>query len=165
MKEDEIYIATKNWFKKKNFFSLAGQPPNGCDSIPSIEIKDFYNFDKGSKGSYKPDLVFANKNYLILVECKPLDNINDEIKLNEIDSSENRKKLLYKEILNRRLFERKNLEESFLDFDTIKKKLRYCLAHSGKPRRMEKVFSLVVSSLHGEGNIIQPTNLSYNVLF
>ena len=40
MREDEIYVATKNWFQKKGFIALAGQPPNGCDNIPVIEIKN-----------------------------------------------------------------------------------------------------------------------------
>jgi len=165
MKEDEVYIATKKWFIKKKFIPIAGQPPNGCDNIPSIEIKDPYNKNKGSKGSYKPDLVFVNSDYLILVECKPNDNLNDEIKLIEIDLDDERKKLLYLEILNRQLFQKKKLEVAFLDLNTMKKKLRYCLAHNGKARKMEKVFSLIITSHEGDGQIIQPLNLFYSISF
>ena len=53
MNEDQIYLSTKSWFRKNGYLVLAGQPPSGSDSIPVVEIKDFSNLYKGSKGSYK----------------------------------------------------------------------------------------------------------------
>ena len=163
MREDEVYVATKNWFKKNGFIALAGQPPNGCDNIPTIEIKDLANTSKGSKGSFKPDLVFANNNYLILVECKPLDDSDDENKLLEVDSNRDRQKLLFEELSQRGIFERRALNKSFPDLATIGEKLRYCLAHNGAPRVMDKVFSLKVVSMRGDGEITEARNPQYNI--
>lgn len=163
MREDEVYVATKNWFKKNGFIALAGQPPNGCDNIPTIEIKDLANTLKGSKGSFKPDLVIANKNYLILVECKPLDDRNDEIKLLEVDSSKDRQRLLFEEISQRGIFERRGLEDAFPNLATAEKKIRYCLSHGGESREMEKVFTLKILSIRGDGEITRAKNPQYNI--
>ena len=165
MREDEVYVATKNWFKKKGFIALAGQPPNGCDNIPTIEIKDLTNISKGSKGSFKPDLVFASNDYLILVECKPLDDKEDENKLLEVDSSKDRQMLLLEEISQRGIFERRGLTDAFPDLASIQKKLRYCLAHNGETREMDKVFTLRVLSIGGDGEITKAKNSKYNISF
>ena len=84
MREDEVYVRTKFWFTNNGFSPLAGQPPSGCDHLPTIEIKSAANIIKGSKDSFKPDLIFANSSFLILVECKPLDDREDELKLLEV---------------------------------------------------------------------------------
>ena len=163
MREDEVYVATKIWFNKSGFITLAGQPPNGCDNVPTIEIKEISNTSKGSKGSFKPDLVFANNHYLILVECKPLDDLGDENKLLEIESDRNRQRLLFEEITQRNIFKRKGLDNYFPDLISFCKKLRFCLAHSGKPREMEKVFTLTISPIKGEGLITKPRIPAYSI--
>jgi hypothetical protein len=43
------------------------------------------------------------------------------------------------------------------------KKLRFCLAHSGKPREMDKVFTLAISSIKGEGLITKPRIPAYSI--
>ena len=163
MREDEVYVGTKVWFKNNGFIPLAGQPPNGCDNIPTIEIKEINNRDKGSKGSFKPDLVFGNSNYLVLVECKPLDDKQDEIKLLEVLLSKDRQRLLYEEITQRGIFKRKKLQEHFPDFEKFSSKLRFCLSHGGEPRAMEKVMTISLSSMKGEGNLTPPTDSKYIV--
>jgi len=165
MREDEVYVGTKVWFKNIGFIPLAGQPPNGCDNIPTIEIKEINNREKGSKGSFKPDLVFGNSNYLVLVECKPLDDRLDEIKLLEVLSNKDRQRLLYDEIVQRGIFKRKKLEEHFPDFDTFSSKLRVCLSHGGEPRLMEKVMTLKLDSMNGEGTLTPPTNQDYSISY
>ena len=84
MNEDEVYIGTKNWFKKNGFIPIAGQPPSGSDSIPKIEIKNSFYKDKGSKGSFTPDLLCISKSYFFIIECKPQHSEKDKEKLIEI---------------------------------------------------------------------------------
>jgi hypothetical protein len=165
MKEDEVYVETKIWFKKNGFLPLAGQPPNGCDNIPTIEIKEIKNRDKGSKGSFKPDLVFGNAKYIVVVECKPDDDRDDELKLLEVISSKDRQQLLFNEILQRGIFKRKKIEEHFPSFSIFRSKLRLCLAHSGKPRDMEKVSTLSLNSINGTGKFTQPLDIEYSIIF
>ena len=165
MKEDEVYVGTKAWFNAKGFLALAGQPPNGCDNIPTIEIKDASNLDKGSKGSFKPDLLFGNSKYLIIVECKPLDDKKDEIKLLEVLTNNHRKKLLFEEISQRGIFQRRKLEKYFTDFQQFSSKLKACLSHGGKPRLMEKIMTLSLSSISGLGDLTQPLNNDYKIDF
>ena len=161
MREDEVYVGTKIWFINNSFIALAGQPPNGCDNIPTIEIKEIKNRDKGSKGSFKPDLLFANQNYIILVECKPIDDRQDEIKLLEVLSNKDRQYLLYIEITQRGIFKRKKLEHHFSNFEIFSQKLRVCLSHGGEPRVMEKVMTLSLKSIKGDGTLTFPQNPNY----
>lgn len=165
MREDEVYVGTKIWFKKNGFTPLAGQPPNGCDNIPTIEIKDIKNLDKGSKGAFKPDLVFGNPSYLVLVECKPLDDKLDEIKLLEVLSNKNRQRLLYDEIVQRGIFNRRRLNEYFSNFEKFSSKLRVCLSHGGEPRLMEKVMTLKLDSMNGDGRLISSSNPNYSISY
>ncbi len=165
MREDEVYVATKNWFIANKFIALAGQPPNGCDNIPTIEIKKNTNVSKGSFGSFKPDLIFANQNYFILVECKPRDDLKDEQKLLEVDADISRKKLLYFEITQRGILVRRKLDLFFPTFEIFEKKLRYCLAHSEDSRLMSKLSTLSLRDLSGNG-ILTPAILSdYKIEF
>jgi len=163
MREDEIYVGTKIWFSNNGFKPLAGQPPNGCDNIPTIEIKEINNRNKGSKGSFKPDLVFGNSSYIILVECKPLDDKKDELKLLEVLSNKDRQQLLYEEIVQRGIFKRRKLEEYFSSFDKFSSKLRACLSHGGQARTMEKVMTVSLSSISGEGVLTLPVDKNYSV--
>jgi hypothetical protein len=163
MREDEVYVGTKIWFKAKGFAPLAGQPPNGCDNIPTIEIKEINNRDKGSKGSFKPDLVFGNPDYLVLVECKPLDDKQDEIKLLEVLTNKDRQRLLYEEIVQRGIFKRRKLEEHFSSFEKFSSKLRACLSHGGETRLMEKVMTVSLVSMSGQGTLTQPNNENYKI--
>ena len=86
MREDEVYIYTKEWLKFNNFKIIAGQPPKGSDNIPVVEIKSLNNLDKGSKDSFKPDLIAVNSINLFLNKLKfclantsstKMDNINN----------------------------------------------------------------------------------------
>lgn len=165
MKEDEVYVGTKVWFRNAGFIAIAGQPPNGCDNIPVVEIKDFDNRAKGSKGSFKPDLIIANQDYFIVVECKPLDNADDERKLLEIDSSVNRLKQLYDELIQRKLFSRRGLDDSFNNFDKFAGKVRYCLAHAGKSRQMNRVSALSLYSVDGGGVFLEPKEYQYKIFY
>ena len=161
MNEDQIYYLTKKWFINKGFLPLAGQPPNGCDHIPTIEIKDSKNLSKGSKGSYKPDIVFGKEDFLIIVECKPKFSKLDLNKLLEIDGNFDRKKMLHTELCSRGLFDDARLKHNFLDLETTIQKLRYCLSFSGPVQKQEKVASLVFTHCDCLGNLWLPTLKNY----
>jgi hypothetical protein len=163
MREDEIYVATKIWFRKFGYVSIAGQPPSGCDNIPTVEIKDPQKTDKGSKGSFKPDLVVANSNHLVIVECKPGYNSHDEMKLLEIDANQKRLLQFYDEIDQRGILLRRKLLADYSNFEIFSKKVRYCLAHSGRPTIMRKVLTLSLLSVSGEGYLTQPSDKNYAI--
>ena len=165
MREDEVYVRTKIWFFNNGFSPLAGQPPNGCDHLPTIEIKSASNTNKGSKGSYKPDLIFANSSFLILVECKPLDDREDELKLLEVLYNSDRQRMLFEELSQRGIFKRRKLGDSYPCFKVLESKLRLCLAHSGKPRVMDKVVTLSFSSVKSVGILTQSVRSQYNLEF
>ncbi len=163
MREDKVYVLTKRWFIRKGFIALAGQPPNGCDNIPTIEIKHHSNLDKGSKGSYKPDLVVANQESFILVECKPKDDPSDEDKLLSVLRDSNRLRLLFSEINQRHLLERRGLIKSYKDFNVFEGKLRLCLAHGGLIRQMDKVAVLSFELEGSAGVFMQPSDRTYQI--
>jgi hypothetical protein len=165
MKEDEIYVGTKIWFKNHGFIPLAGQPPNGCDNIPTIEIKSGNNQEKGSRGSFKPDLVFANNSFFIIVECKPFDDKGDELKLIEVINSQERKKLLFDEINQRGILKRKKLEMYYENLNIFASKLRICLAHSGQPRIMSKAMTLSIKSMSGDGVLTHAEDANFSIKF
>ena len=96
MNEDQIYLSTKSWFRKNGYLVLAGQPPSGSDSIPVVEIKDFSNLYKGSKGSYKPDLIAKKNDSIVIIECKPKFDLGDKNKLlNIINEDKKKRKIIY----------------------------------------------------------------------
>tara|TARA_B100000886_G_scaffold176865_1_gene121209 strand:- start:55 stop:552 length:498 start_codon:yes stop_codon:yes gene_type:complete len=163
MKEEEVYLGTKNWFKKNGFIPIAGQPPNGSDSIPKIEIKDSFFREKGSKGSFTPDLLCISKSYFFIIECKPKHSGKDKEKLIEIINSSNRRKLLYKDLLERKIFQKRNLVENFLSLDQFNKKIRYVLSHNGDPKLMKNIITLTIQSRLGEGIIHQPINKNFSI--
>ena len=139
MNEEEVYLGTKNWIKKNGLIPIAGQPPKGSDSIPKIEIKDSFYEGKGSKGSFTPDLLCISKSYFLIIECKPKHSEQDKEKLIEIINSSCRRKDLYEDLLERKIFQKRNVMEYYLSVDQFNKKLRYVLSHNGNPKIMENI--------------------------
>jgi hypothetical protein len=164
MKEEEIYIATKAWFKKKDYLILGGQPPGGTDHIPLIEIKDPNYSEKGSKGSYKPDLIVGNKENIIIIECKPDYDLGDEKKLKEIINSDERKIMLFKELQQRHLLKNDLIKNYDLNEENFKSDLRYCLSHAGETMALDSIATLRVKSVEGEGILIQPKISKYTIV-
>ncbi len=160
MNEDQIYISSKIWFKKNNFIILAGQPPNGSDHIPVIEIKESSNIDKGSRGSYKPDLVVQKNNSIIVVECKPRFDKNDQEKLSNIIYSEDRKKELFKELVQRKLI---NKDKEQLNYNNFISNLRYCMSFSGENNKLDKISYLKIFDDNGNAELIQPNETLYSI--
>ena len=160
MNEDQIYISSKIWFKNNNFIILAGQPPNGSDHIPVIEIKESSNIDKGSRGSYKPDLVVQKNNSIIVVECKPRFDKNDQEKLSNIIYSEDRKKELFKELVQRKLI---NKDKEQLNYNNFISNLRYCMSFSGENNKLDKICYLKIFDDNGNAELIQPKETLYSM--
>ena len=163
MNEEEVYIGTKNWFKKNGFIPIAGQPPNGSDSIPKIEIKNSFYKEKGSKGSFTPDLLCISKSYFFIIECKPQHSEKDKEKLLEIINSFSRRKVLYEDLLERKIFQKRNLIDNFLTLDQFNKKIRYVLSHNGEHKLMNNIITLTIQSRTGEGTIHQPINKNFSI--
>lgn len=145
MREDEIYLLTKNWIVTKGFQLLGGQPPNGTDRFPVIEVKSGENSEKGSRTSYKPDLVVAASNVLLIIECKPQFNFEDVTKLNEIAVSPSRLQLFIGELRQRRSLERRSHALSQLSDSELVSRIRFCVAYSGKHYPIPNFYSLVFS--------------------
>ncbi|MDR3448249.1 MAG: hypothetical protein P4M15_00595 [Alphaproteobacteria bacterium] len=163
MREDEIYVVSKEWFKSRGFIPIAGQPPNGSDNIPVIEIKDPDQLAKGSKGSYKPDLVFANDAYVVLVECKPAFNMGDKLKLEQIAGSLSRQGAFYDELVSRRMLEKSGLKPSYPTKEEFIKKIRFCMTYAGVPIPMERIASVAFSE-EGSGVFTQAETQSFGCL-
>jgi hypothetical protein len=127
MREDEVYAATKNFLMDEGWIVLGGQPPNGCDHLPILEIKSGRSQSLGSKHSYKPDLVCFKRGVFLLVECKPRLSESDAEKLRLILASPERIEAFFVELMQRSIFKRHRLEESL---DGLRTGLRGALAHA-----------------------------------
>lgn len=84
MSEGKIYYFLKHFLLNKDWTLLAGEPPDGSNNVCRIEIRNKDRVGIGSKGSYKIDLIFLQKDILFLIELKPQYNQGDIDKLNEI---------------------------------------------------------------------------------
>lgn len=153
MREDEIYFLTKNWFIRRDFKVLGGQPPRGTDRHPVIEIKSSTHKDKGSRSSFKPDLVVAAPRHLLLVECKPEFDGDDVDKLLEISQSAPRRQSLVEEIRQRRSLERHNHSLAQLSNDFLSRQIRCCISYSGTHHPVEIIYSLVFENQDSIGQL------------
>ena len=147
LQEEEVYLGSKNYLIKCGFDVLAGQPPRGVDHLPVIEIKDDFA-DKGSKFSYKPDLVAHKNGVFIIIECKPSFNLGDYIKLKSVLNSPVRMQNFYNELKQYHLFEKVRYNEPF---DEFAKHLKISLAYSGKKNsEYTDVDYIIVSDWQGK---------------
>lgn len=153
MSEDEIYIYTKEWLIAKGYDILGGQPPNGSDDIPVVEIKKEKNQNKGSKGSFKPDLVAKDSKEILVVECKPKYDKDDEEKLNQVLIKKKRQQLFVEELLQRRLI---NESEKNL-------KIKFCLANNSKIPPLQTINNIFISDNSKECLVIRPTNADLGI--
>ena len=162
MNEDQIYISTKLWFKKNNYIIIGGQPPSGSDTIPVVEIKDKSNQDKGSKGSYKPDLIVKKDNSIVILECKPKFDIGDKKKLLDISDNDQRKKELFIELTQRKLINKDKIIEE-IDYSDFLKNIRYCMSFKGGYEMLEKIAILNIFNEDGDAKLVQPKINKYNI--
>jgi len=158
MKEDEIYIYTKEWLIYNEYEIIAGQPPNGSDNIPVIEIKDNKYSSKGSKGSYKPDLIGMNGNNILVIECKPKYDQDDEKKLLSIMFDNSRIELLFKELHQRNIFSNSKYCKQFSNLNYFKKVIKFCLSNSSSNIKMREIYNLKVTNKPSKSILTTPEN-------
>lgn len=152
--EDEVYLGAKALLIRRGWQLLAGQPPDGCDHLPVVEVKWAGRTGIGSKGAYKPDLLAHRLGIFLLVECKPDHSEADANKLREILRDPDRVALLFEEMTQRRLFERHGVTCHLAAF---RRGLRGGLAHSGDGPPQPDLIVLLVQGMDGSGSVIPPT--------
>jgi hypothetical protein len=108
--EDEVYEGAKLTLRSMGWTILGGQPPNGNDAFPVVEIKDTGMKGKGSLGAYKPDLLACKGPTIIIVECKASHSKADEAKLKEVLEGGPRLAALMAELEQRNLLTRRHIE-------------------------------------------------------
>jgi hypothetical protein len=143
VREDEVYFYTKNWMLDSGYLILGGQPPRGTDRFPVIEIRSDAIQEKGSRASFKPDLVVATPNELLVIECKPVFDEQDVIKLDSISRSGVRLKALVDHLRQRRSLERNGHPLAIRSDDYLVEHTKFCIAYSGTHRPIQGLYSLV----------------------
>ena len=101
--ETKVFISVRKFLLENNWLVIGGQPPSGTDHLPVIEIRDPLHKGKGSKGSYKPDLIAWHEANLIIIELKPTFNQPDRNKVNEVLKSEERIRSLWESLIQRNI--------------------------------------------------------------
>src|SRR3989338_2654144 len=107
--ETEIYLKLKRELPKKGWILIGGEPPDGTNSMPRIELKDYSNISKGSKGSKKIDLVFFKGGFFLLLELKEEYDYSDVKKLNEIAQDEKWRNAFITALKEKKALELKNI--------------------------------------------------------
>jgi hypothetical protein len=107
--ETEIYLKLKKGLPERGWILIGGEPPDGTNSMPRIELKDSSNLSKGSKGSKKIDLVFFKNGFFLLLELKENYDYSDVKKLNEIVQEEKWRKAFMTALKEKRALELKSI--------------------------------------------------------
>lgn len=145
LNEEEVYNGSKQWLIDNGFAVLAGQPARGVDHLPVIEIKESTG-EKGSKFSYKPDLVAYKDDVFYIIECKPKFNKNDNNKIINILESDARLYSFYTELEQYRLLQKVGYTKHYEEF---KKSVQGVLAYSGPKREKTPLHHLIVKTWMG----------------
>jgi len=103
LNETQVFISVRNYLLENDWQVIGGQPPSGTDYLPVIEIRDPMYKGKGSKGSYKPDLIAWHESNLAIIELKPLFNQPDRDKVNEVLRSSERTRSLWESLIQRNI--------------------------------------------------------------
>lgn len=119
----------KRHLRAKGFQILGGQPPSGTDHFPVLEIKGLVDSARGSRESFKPDLVAFSDGSIWIIEIKPKFSSLDSIKLSEVLGSKTRIGNFISELIQRRI----RIDGEVLDsMDKVHKyNLEVALAYAG----------------------------------
>lgn len=101
--ETQVFMAIKDYLFKNDWRLLGGQPPSGTDHLPVIEIRDPLFSGKGSKGSFKPDLIAWKDHLLMIIELKPSFSRSDRRKINSVLQSPGRIASLWESLIERNI--------------------------------------------------------------
>lgn len=138
--ETQIYLNLRKYLPERGWVLVGGDPPDGTNSIPRIELKEETHTAKGSKGSKKIDLLFFKQGYFLLLELKGKYNISDVKKLNEIVDTEKWRKAFILALKEKRALELKNIKINEQEYILSGKKLIRAIAYSeGKSNHAEFV--------------------------
>jgi len=103
LNETQVFISVRNYLLENDWHVIGGQPPSGTDHLPVIEIRDPMHKGKGSKGSYKPDLIAWRESILAIIELKPSFNRADREKVNGVLRSPERTRSLWESLIQRNI--------------------------------------------------------------
>jgi hypothetical protein len=149
VREDEVYIEAKKALVARDWTLLAGQPPAGCDHLPVVEIKDPLRRALGSRGAFKPDLIAHKGGVILICECKPLFDADDEAKLIAVLADGKRLQELEEEMKGRKIWQRHQIrrpESGFL--------FRGALAYAGA--YVDSAL-LSITFVNGSPRFVKPT--------
>ena len=149
--EEEVYNGAKRWLRKNGYQVIAGQPARGVDHLPVIEIK-LPSGDKGSRDSFKPDLVAYKNETFFIIECKPEYNDGDRVKILEVLASRERLMHFYNELNQYQLLKRVGFtrDREFF-FETV----RGILAFSGALGPGCEMSKLIVKDWKGQATLVE----------
>lgn len=157
LNETLVFIAVKKHLIKSGWKVIGGQPPSGTDYLPVIEIRDPNYSGKGSKGSYKPDLIGWKMNTLIIIELKPTFSKIDRDKVNEVLNSKPRLESLWEAILQRKIQIHEDTESSnFKEHGQVVGGLGY----GGKPVEHPELWRFFVDT---SGVAVRPGSFSTSI--
>lgn len=111
LSESEIYIRAKTILVENGWTLLGGEPPDGTDNLPRIELKNPHYSGKGSKGSKKVDLIAIKSDRILLLELKRFYSESDIKKLNEIFSDEEWRIALDTALESKKVFQRVGVKD------------------------------------------------------
>lgn len=103
LNETQVFLSIKNHLLSEGWSVIGGQPPSGTDNLPVIEIRDPNFHGKGSKGSYKPDLIAWSEYKLFIIELKPTFNSSDLNKVTQVLTSPERIESLWESLIERNI--------------------------------------------------------------
>lgn len=101
--EEQVYLWLKKYVVREGGYLIGGQPPSGTDHLPVLEIRDPQNLEKGSRKSFKPDLVFLLGRVIFIVEIKPRFSAADRKKQLELLLSPERMDMFWLELKLRKI--------------------------------------------------------------
>lgn len=155
--ETEIYLKLKKELPKRGWILIGGEPPDGTNSMPRIELKDYSNLSKGSKGSKKIDLVFFKNGFFLLLELKEKYDYSDVKKLNEIVQEEKWRKAFMIALKEKRALELKNISISQQNYIQSNDLLIKAIAYSEGKAKHDGFVTFVIdksgTNLHFGSNI------------
>ncbi|MHA1812698.1 MAG: hypothetical protein ACTSYX_04600 [Candidatus Thorarchaeota archaeon] len=148
MDEQEIYVSMKEFLERLGWDVLGGEPPDGTNVIPRIEIKDPYYRGKGSRGSKKIDLISHKAGFLLLTELKSIYDAGDVEKLNRIVADQRWRESLVEALQEKRAFDRLGIDYERESYTHSSRRLVKSVGHLGPSRAPKDFITFLVQSRH-----------------
>jgi hypothetical protein len=114
--ENVVYQKLKKYLQQQSWIILGGEPPGGTNHIPVIEVRDSLNFEKGSKGSKKIDLVAFKSPFFLLLELKASYSSCDIRKLNNLINYQSGREAFLNALLAKELLKSNNINIDYRQY-------------------------------------------------